>query len=166
MESVVKLDGDRLEVTKVPTLDGRQLSRQGDIIVGQMAVVMLSTPEVTKWLVALGQPNAGDAKRLADAVKARLEQKGITSLQVIGATGSPKIGAVVQERGDAVAAMAANSCPASAQVKQRPDRITPKATMKDRSVTSAPTVAPQPAPATKPAEQPKKDDDTDIDMGN
>jgi hypothetical protein len=164
LESVVKLEGDRLEVTKVPTLDGRQLSRQGDIIVGQMAVVMLSTPEVTKWLVALGQPNAGDAKRLADAVKARLEQKGLTNLQVIGATGSPKIGAVVQERGDAAAAMAANSCPASAQVKQRPDRITPKATMKDRSVTSAPTVTPQ--PATKPAEQPKKEDDTDIDMGN
>jgi hypothetical protein len=70
----------------------------------------------------------------------------------------------VQERGDAAAAMAANSCPASAQVKQRPDRITPKATMKDRSVTSAPTVAPQ--PATKPADAPKKDDDTDIDMGN
>jgi hypothetical protein len=162
MEQVVKLDGDRLEVTKVPTLDGKQLSKQGEIIVGQMAVVMLNTPEVTKWLVALGQPSAGDAKRLADAVKARLEQRGLANLQVIGATGSPKIGAVVQERGDAAAALAANACPASAQVKPRPDRITPKATMKDRSVPSAPTVAPQ--PEAKPA--PKKDDDADIDMGN
>jgi hypothetical protein len=167
MESVVKLDGDRLEVSKVPSLDGRALSRQGEIIVSQMAQVMLGTPSVTKWLVAIGQPSAGDSKRLADAVKARLEQRGVTNIQVIGATGSPKIGGVVQERGDAAAALVQNACPASAQVKPRPDRVTPKATMKERTVESAPTVAPQPKPADKkPDQAPKKDDDADIDMGN
>jgi hypothetical protein len=38
--------------------------------------------------------------------------------------------------------------------------------MKDRSVTSAPTVAPQPAPADSKPDAPKKGDDADIDMGN
>ena len=158
LDSVVKLDGDRLEVTKVPTLDGRSLSRQGEIIVSQMAVAMNSAPEVTKWLVALGQPNAGDAKRLADAVKVRLEQRGVQNVQVIGATGSPKIGAVVQERAEGGAPPP--YCPASLQVKPDPTKITPKATMKDRSIVSPPAAQPQAKPADKGS------GDTDIDMGN
>jgi OmpA-OmpF porin, OOP family len=161
----VKLDGDRLEVTQVPTLDGRNLSKTGEVIVSQMAFVMNSTPDVTKWLVALAQKTAPDAKRLADAVQARLIAKGVQNVQVIGAAGAPKIGGLVQERGDANAAMVGAVCPASAQVKPRPDTITPKAIMKDRPVESAPTVAPQPKPADKKPES-KKNDDTDIDMGN
>ena len=157
MEMVVKLDGDRLEVTKVPSLDGRNLSNQGSVIVNQMALVMSSSPEVTKWLVALGQPNAGDAKRLAEAVKARLEQRGVQNVQVIGATGSPKIGAVVQERAEG--GTPPPYCPAALQVKPDPTKVTPKATMKDRSIVSPPTTAPaQPAN--------KGSGDTDIDMGN
>ena len=158
LEMVVKLDGDRLEVTKVPTLDGRSLSKQGEIIVSQMALVMNSAPEVTKWLVALGQPSAGDAKRLADAVKARLEQRGVQNLQVIGATGSAKIGAVVQERAEG--GTPPPYCPASLQVKPDPTKITPKATMKDRSIVSPPAAQPQAKPGDKGS------GDTDIDMGN
>jgi len=165
LEMVVKLDGDRLEVTKVPTLDGKNLSKTGEVIVSQMAFVMNSTPDVTKWLIALAQPKAPDAKRLADAVQARLQAKGVANVQVIGAAGGAKIGGLVQERGDATAVMIQAVCPVSAQVKPRPDTITPKATMKDRPVESAPTVAPQPKPADKKPDG-KKDDDTDIDMGN
>jgi len=165
----VTLDGDRLEVTKVPTLDGKNLSKTGEVIVAQMAFVMNSAPDVTKWLIALGQPKAGDAKKLADAVQAELAKRGVQNVQVIGAAGAAKIGGLVQERGDPTQLMIQAVCPASAQVKPRPDTITPKATMKDRPVESAPTVAPQPKPADKKPEKndTKKDDaDTDIDMGN
>src|SRR3569623_105857 len=158
LEMVVKLDGDRLEVTKVPTLDGRSLSKQGEIIVSQMALVMNSAPVVTKWLVALGQPSAGDAKRLADAVKARLEQRGVQNLQVIGATGSAKSGAVVQVGADG--GTPPPYCAELLLVKPDPTKITPKATMKDRSIVSPPAAQPQSKP------DGKGSGDTDIDMGN
>ncbi|MBS1121590.1 MAG: Thrombospondin type 3 repeat protein [Deltaproteobacteria bacterium] len=116
--TVVQLDGDRLIIEKVPTLAGGKLSAAGIIIVDQMALVMVAHDEVTKWLIALAQPNAADATRLADAVKARLVAKGVaTELQVLGAAGSAKIGGVVQERGDAAAPV----CPAGREAKQRPE---------------------------------------------
>jgi hypothetical protein len=162
----VKLDGDRLEVTQVPKMDAKNLSKQGEVIVAQMAYVMNTAPDVTKWLIALAQPKAPDAKRLADAIQAGLTARGVQNLQVIGAAGAAKIGGLVQERGDMAAVMMAKVCPLSAQVKPRPDTITPKATLTQKPVESAPTVAPKPKPADKKPETKKDDADTDIDMGN
>lgn len=152
---VVKLDGDRLEIGKVPTMDKKGLTKAGDIIVAQVAGVMNAHTEVTKWLIALAQPKQPDAERLAGLIKDRLAKAGVNvaNVQVLGAAGPSKIGGVVQERaeGDANAIPA---CPAGLEVKQRADKITPKAVMKRLDVESPPTTQPPPAPA-------KKDDKDD-----
>ncbi len=158
--TVVKLEGDRLIIERVPTLAAGKLSGAGTVIVDQMALVMAAHSEVTKWLVALAQPNAGEAAKLADAIKARLVAKGVVAeLQVLGAAGPAKIGGVVQERGETAAPV----CPAGREVKQRPE-----ATAK----TPAGDPKPAPAPATKPDAKPdaKKPDakpaDGDIEIDN
>jgi len=114
---VVTLDGDRLDVTKLPTLDHGSLSVAGQIIVQEMALTMLSHPEITKWLVAVAMPSKADAEKLGDAIKARLAQKNVTGVEILAAAGTAKLGAVVQERAEA---NAPPTCPASAQVKPRP----------------------------------------------
>src|SRR5262249_6178390 len=47
---VAKLDGDRLTIDRMPTLDGKNLSRGGQIIVDQLALVMRGHAEVSHWL--------------------------------------------------------------------------------------------------------------------
>lgn len=123
--NVVRLDGDRLIVDRVPTLAGGKLSPAGVIIVDQIALTIAAHREVTKWVIALAQPNANDASALAGAVKARLRDKGIAEARfdVIGAAGSAKIGGVVQERVE----QAAPVCPADREVKPRPEASKPDA---------------------------------------
>jgi hypothetical protein len=143
---LVKLDGDRLIIGKLPTMDRRGLTNAGGIIVDQVAAVMIAHSEVTKWLVALAQPKAADATRMATLVKERLAKAGATNVEVLGAAGPAKIGGVVQERAD-VDNGAAPVCPAGRQVQPRPELVTPKATMQQKAPESAPTVAPQPKAA-------------------
>ncbi len=102
---LVRLEDDRLIVDKVPTLAGRELSPAGKIIVDEMGLVMAGHAEVTKWLIAVGAPNAAEAKRLGDAVKERILAKrsplllAPDSIEVLGAAATvAKIGAIVQGR--------------------------------------------------------------------
>ncbi|MEO8702312.1 MAG: thrombospondin type 3 repeat-containing protein [Kofleriaceae bacterium] len=144
--TVVKLDGDRLVMDRVPTLASGKLSPAGAIIVDQMALVMVAHDEVTKWLVALAQPKAGDATTLAAAIKARLVAKGVSAdrIEVIGAAGAAQIGGVVQERS---AETAAPVCPAGKAVVPRPEASKP--------------AKPTDKPAAKPA-TPAKGDEIEI----
>jgi hypothetical protein len=150
---LVKLEGDRLEIGKLPTMDKKGLTKQGDLIVAQIAGVMIAHNEVTKWLVALAQPKQADAERLAGLIRDRLAKAGVTNVQVLGAQGPAKIGAVVQERAEGDQ-NAAPVCPAGREVKQRPETIEPKALMNRPTVVAPPTVAPQPK-----KDEPKKDGD-------
>jgi len=167
---IVKLDGDRLVIAQVPTMDRKGLTRAGDIIVGQVASIMLAHTEVTKWLIALAQPKQPDAQRLAGLIKDRLAKAGVTNAEVLGAGGPAKIGGVVQERADDDAAPV---CPAGKEVKPRPELVTPKATMQHRS-TAAPATTAAPAAAAPAATPPatskkadeaaKPDDDVEIEV--
>ena len=121
---VVTLDGDRMDVTKLPTLDHGGLSAAGQIIVQEMALTMASHPEITKWLIAVALPNKADAQKLGDAIKARLAQRNVTGVDILVAAGPPKLGAVVQERADANAPMV---CPANLVAKPRPAASLPAA---------------------------------------
>ena len=98
---VARLDGDHLTVDRVPTLDGGGLSRGGLIVVDQIALVMRGHPDVTHWLIAIGLPSADDARRVADAVKARLIARGVAAdhIEVLSARGTARIGGLVKERG-------------------------------------------------------------------
>ncbi|MGE3768679.1 MAG: transporter [Kofleriaceae bacterium] len=154
-KNVARLDGDRLVVDAQPTMSGANLSAAGTIIVDQMALVMLSHPEVTKWLVAIALPKAPDATKLADAVKKRLIQKGVieSTLQILGAAGPTRIGGIVQERANADAVPL---CPTNREVKQRPEA----AAKPDPNAAKAPAPAPaKPAEPAAPA-----DAEPDIDM--
>ncbi|MGE0402830.1 MAG: hypothetical protein AB7T06_39360, partial [Kofleriaceae bacterium] len=136
-------------------MSGANLSAAGTIIVDQMALVMLSHPEVTKWLVAIALPKAPDATKLADAVKKRLIQKGVieSTLQILGAAGPTRIGGIVQERANADAVPL---CPTNREVKQRPEA----AAKPDPNAAKAPAPAPaKPAEPAAPA-----DAEPDIDM--
>jgi outer membrane protein OmpA-like peptidoglycan-associated protein len=118
--TLVRLDGDRLILDKVPALAGKALSVSGGQQVDQIAMVMRSHDEVTKWLLALAQPKPEAATLLADLIKARLIARGVPAdrIQVIGAVGKAKIGGVVQERAEASPAA---SCTANLQVQPRPE---------------------------------------------
>jgi OmpA-OmpF porin, OOP family len=97
---VVRIDGDRLAIDKLPTLAGRKLSRGGEIIVGEMALVMRAHGEVSRWLIAIAMPSAASAKQLGEVIKAQLIAKGLAAerFAIITAAGTPKIGGLVQER--------------------------------------------------------------------
>ena len=122
---LVHLDGDRLTVDRTPTLDtATKLSARGAIITDDMALVMAAHGEVTKWLVAVAMPNAGDAKKLGDAVKARIlakrTQLKAEQIEVLAAAGATRRSArVVQER---AAADAPFVCPDNLVAHERPDR--------------------------------------------
>jgi OOP family OmpA-OmpF porin len=126
---VARLDGDRLTVDRVPGLDGDELSRGGAIIVDQMALIMRGHAEVTKWLVAIGQPSPSDAQRLAGAVRERLVARGVAAdrIELLAAAGAERIGGVVKERG------------------------TPLPVCKTPAATSGPAAVPAPAAAPTPA---------------
>jgi OOP family OmpA-OmpF porin len=101
---VARLDGDRLAVDRVPALDGEALSRGGEIIVDQMALIMRGHGEVTKWLIAVGQASPSEAQRLAGAVRDRLVARGVAGerIELLAAAGAARIGAVVKQRGPAL----------------------------------------------------------------
>jgi hypothetical protein len=146
--SVVKLDGDRLVIDRMPSLASTkknapaQLSPAGLLIVDQVALFVIQHGEVTKWLVALAQPKVDAAKKLAEAVKARLLLKGVPEgrVEVVGAAGPAKINGVVQERGDATPAFV---CPAGKEVQQRPETIAPE----KKDPRSPPALPPKAEPA-------------------
>ena len=151
--SVVRLDGDRLMVDRVPSLQSRRstnLSPAGVLIVDQIALFMLQHHEVTKWLIAVAQPKADTAKKLAEAVKARLVAKGVPAarIEVLGAAGPARINGVVQERGDE----ATFTCPAG-EVKQRPETMAPE----KKDPVSPPAVPKAEPKKAEPKAEPKKD---------
>jgi hypothetical protein len=117
---VVKLTGDRLAIDRMPTVDAHGLTRGGEIIVDQLALVMRAHREVTHWLIAVGLPSQADAHRLADAVKARLVSRGVPAerVEILAAGGSAKVGGLVRQRS---APDAASACPAAA-APPRPKR--------------------------------------------
>jgi hypothetical protein len=160
---VVKLDGDRLIIDKLPTIDKKGLTKQGEIIAGEMALIMrgasvdvsFGKPAVTKWLIAISMKNAKDAQAVGDALKAYLQKRGLQNIDVLAAAGAPKIGGVVQERSDESVPFA---CPAGLEVKPRAEAMTPKGLMPGVTQPSAgATPAATPAPAAKPDD--KKPDD-------
>jgi len=105
---VVKLDGDRLAIDRLPTLDHGRLSRGGEIIVDQMALVMRGHAEVGKWLIAIAAPSASSARQIAAAVAARLIARGMPAerVEILTAAGKPKIGGIVRDRAAADASAA------------------------------------------------------------
>ncbi|MCX5748113.1 MAG: OmpA family protein [Proteobacteria bacterium] len=140
----VKLDGDVLQITVVPTLAGAKLTVSGTQIVDQIAMLMMAHTEVTKWLLAVAQPVAAKAATLGDAIKARLVARGIPAdhLEVIGAAGPARIGGAVQERGTSDAPFV---CPAGHEAKERPEAMKGgKKPATDAAVT--PTQPAQPKP--------------------
>jgi hypothetical protein len=155
--AIVRLDGDRLVIDKVPSMKGNNLTPAGTLIADQIALFMIQRTEVTKWLIALAQPKADAAKKLAEAMKARLVAKGVPAarVDVLGAAGPAKIGGVVQERGDDEPAF---TCPAGKEVQQRPDTI--PAAPKDP--VSPPALPPKAEPKTAPKDAPKSGDDIEI----
>ncbi|HTR55348.1 MAG TPA: transporter [Kofleriaceae bacterium] len=173
--NLVRLDGDRLVVDRVPSLTGASLNAAGQNVANQMALVMLGHSEVTKWLIAISQKDAKDAQRIGDAIKAYLAKKGLTNADVLAAAGPPKIGAIVQERLDPNAPPV---CPADMVAKPQPheprEPATP-ATPAPANATPAKALPPPPPPPAatpaKPAptpapkkEEPKKDPEPEIEL--
>jgi len=145
----VTVEGDRLSIDRMPTLDGKNLSRGGQIIVDQLALVMRGHDDVTRWLIAIAMPAATEAQRVGDAVRARLLAKGVAAdrFEIITAAGSAKIGGLVRQR---AAADAPFVCPAGQEVHPRPEASQPAAPTAG-SPAAAAVPATQPGPSTAPA---------------
>jgi hypothetical protein len=149
---LVTIDGDRLSIDRLPTLERGKLSRSGEIIVDQIALVMRGHAEVSRWLIAIGSPKLADAQRIGDAVTARLASKGVPAAQIelVTAAGPAKIGGLVRER---VAADAAPVCPAGLQAIPHPVAVPrPSAAAPAAGGAQPPAIAPtSPAGAGGPA---------------
>lgn len=145
--NVARLDGDKLVVDRAPSFDKKGLTKAGELIVDQMALVMRGNTDVTKWLVAFSNSGNNVAAETA-FVKARLIAKGVSadSLEMLGAAGAPRLGGIVRERAEADAP---KSCPVEQQVKPKPA----KATTPAAAAATAPT-APAPAAVTPAATAP------------
>ena len=173
---IVKLDGDRLTIDKLPTVDRKGLTKQGEAIAAQIALVMRGAstnvsfghPTVTKWLLAISMKNAKDAQAVGDALKAYLAKKGITGVEALGAAGPNKIAGVVQERLDVGSDGAPFTCPAGMEAKPRPDAVTPKGLMPgaQQSQPAAPAPAATPAPAAKKPASNATGGEPEIDSGH
>ncbi len=137
----VKLDGDGLVITQVPTLAGTKLTVSGTQLVDEVAQFLAGHTEITKLLLAVAQPQPGNAEKLKAAIAARLKQKGIVDgrVEIIAAAGPAKMGGVVQERGGSDAPFV---CPAGMEAKERPEA---------RKGAAKPTTDNAVVPATKPA---------------
>jgi hypothetical protein len=147
---VARLDGDRLVVDRVPTLAGAALSRPGQIIVDQMALVMRAHAEVTHWLIAIGQPSAADAQRIGEAVRVQLIARGVHAdrIEVLAAAGAARMGALARER-------AAPSAPPVCK-KAAPAAGAPLAAPQTPAPADAPAPAQPPAKPAKPARKAKR----------
>jgi hypothetical protein len=146
---IANLEGDRLTLLRQPSFKGGALDHGGQIIIDQVALVMLQHPEVLHWTIAVGAKSERDAQQEGAAVKARLVMRGVPadSFDVLSAAGSNEIGFVVRERVDP------NNpppfaCPAGMEVKPRPQPATPAPA--PTTITPAATAPAKPAPA-KPA---------------
>jgi hypothetical protein len=97
---VIHLDGDRLTLDRVPTVDAHGLTRGGAIIVDQLALVMRGHSDVTKWLIAVAMPSTKAAQQVAAAIQARLVARGVPAghIAVVSAAGPARAGGVAQER--------------------------------------------------------------------
>src|SRR5262249_9734089 len=130
-KQVVKLDGDRLVIDQLPTADKKGLTKAGEVIAGEMALIMrgasvdlsVGKPAVTKWPLAISMKNVKDAQQLGEALKAYLAKRGLANVEVLAAAGPPKIGGVVQERSDDTVPFV---CPAGMEVKPRPEASKPR----------------------------------------
>ena len=148
---VVTVDGDRLSIDRMPTLDGKNLSRGGQIIIDQLALVMRGHDDVTNWLIAIALPTVNEAQRVGDAVRARLLAKGVAAerFDILTAAGSAKIGGLARERR---AADAPFVCPAGLEVHPRPELNKPAAPgAAPAPAATAPATVPTPAPKAAPA---------------
>ncbi|HEY1553811.1 MAG TPA: thrombospondin type 3 repeat-containing protein [Kofleriaceae bacterium] len=161
--NLVRLDGDRVVIDRIPTLSGSSLSGEGQAVANQLALVLLGHSEVTRWLVAISQANARDAQRIGDALKAYLAKKGLKNLDVLGAKGPPKIGAIVQERVDPNAPPV---CPAELVVKSphEPAKApaTPAPVSTPAPASPAPAATPAPAKKAEPKKQPDPEPEIEL----
>ena len=123
---LARLDGDVLAVDRGVSLDRGGLSRAGELIVDQVALVMLQHPEVTSWLVAVAAPSKADADTLGGLIRTRLTTRGVSAtLDVLAAAGAARLGARVQDRAEPDAAVGV--CPTGAAVTPRPAPAAPPA---------------------------------------
>ncbi len=138
--TIATYDGERILMERAPPFERKSLSKAGELIADQMAMLMLAHPEVTRWLVALAGPKERLLPRHADLLRAHLVRRGVEAerLELLTAVGSEKLVAVAKER---VEADAPKVCP-SPEAAQRPDRVTPRALP---APASAPAVTPAPA---------------------
>lgn len=105
--AAARLDGDRLTVDRAVALDARNRRKTLD----QVAALIRTRPDVTKWFIAVSQPTEASATAFATDVTAQLVQRGVpaTVLDVRATVGPAKLAGVVQETG---APSAPPVCPA------------------------------------------------------
>ena len=116
---LVTLEGDRLTFARQPTFDAKGLNRGGQIISDQAGITIMMHPEIARWTLAVAAATDVEAQRQADAIRARLAERGVDPgrVDVLVSAGAPLIGMVVTERFELPLAPV---CPAGKEVVPRP----------------------------------------------
>jgi OOP family OmpA-OmpF porin len=79
---LVTLEGDRLTFARQPTFDAKGLNRGGQIISDQAGITIMMHPEIARWTLAVAAATDVEAQRQADAIRARLAERGVDPARV------------------------------------------------------------------------------------
>jgi hypothetical protein len=135
---LARLEGDRVVFVGAIGFDRKKgLTKAGQLILDQAALIVLQHPEVTRWVIAIAAKK--DARKRGEWVVRHLVGRGVDVgvLDLKTTTGSDAVGMVVDERAEVVEG-ALPMCPAGKEVVPR----------------EAPAASSSPAPATPaPAEE-------------
>jgi outer membrane protein OmpA-like peptidoglycan-associated protein len=148
---IVEVGDDRLTMLRTPTFDPKTgaLNRGGQIITDQMGLQMMRHPEITKWTIAVAAVTQAEAQKQADAMVARLGERGVerARLEVVTSAGTPQLGVLISARLEEPAA----ACPAGKQAVPRP---APAPTAPATPPVAPPLIPPTTAPVTPPTTAP------------
>jgi OmpA-OmpF porin, OOP family len=168
---VATLEGDRIVFAGAIGFDKKKgLTKAGQLILDQAALIVLQHPEVTRWIIAVAAKK--DAKKRGEWVFRHLVSRGVdaSSLELKTSTGSDAVGMVVSERVE-VEEGALPMCPAGHEVQQRtPEAGATSAPRSEPTPVDVLEDAPEPAPAkpapAKPAEktEPTKEDAVEMEL--
>jgi len=159
---LVRINDDRVEIDRPITFTrGDDLTKGGAVITDQLAAVMISHPEVTKWLVVVAEKKGRNeakarraSERRAESVKARLLKRGVSegALQVVGAVSDDsKVGVVIREKAETDET--GFFCPEQYKAVPREETAMPEE--------PAPAEEPEPMPAEKDSDADGMTDATD-----
>jgi OmpA-OmpF porin, OOP family len=115
---VAEFEGDRITFKAPVAFDRKGLTRAGQVVLDQAALLMFQHPEITRWAIAVAAKKDADAKKRGAWVIKHLASRGIdpSRIDLLTSKGTPAVGIAVMER---IERDEGGFCPAGSEVVPR-----------------------------------------------